>query len=92
MSKYGRCFNGKVLDYKFKQHPHGYSFWLYNSPTEEYLVGTIYRGSRGEWSAISCLRKNVPEGYTLVNGFASRMGAAEFLLQINDAELREITK
>lgn len=93
---YSHCLNGKVLDWHFKHHQtfddrkngdkcYAYSFWI-----GEYLVGTVWPGSRREWSAVSC--HPVPKGAGLINGFASRHGAAEFLLQINDEKLREITK
>jgi len=101
MSKYSAQMNGKVLDFKFKKHQafadhkkggftYSYTFRLYNSPTEEYMVGIIVSGLRGAWTAISSFPQQ--NGLGIVHGFASRFAAAEFLLQINDAELREKTK
>ena len=96
MSKYSSQMNGKVLDWHFKHHQtfdnhqngdkcYAYSFWI-----GEYIVGTIFPGTRREWSAVSY--HQVPKGAGLIHGFASRHGAAEFLLQINAEKLREITK
>lgn len=97
MSMYSAQYNGKVLDFQFlphltlsaKEDRKSYTFSLVETKKIKYRVGIIFPSRRG-WTAVSSYPQ--PKGLGLVDGFVSRHKAAEFLLQINDSELRRQTK
>lgn len=78
---YTCCYQEKVWDLKYKKHPQGddwYIFYIENRFDEKIQIGTIikktYGFSKNSWS---CFSKNA----NLVEGFASRTDASEFLLR-----------
>jgi hypothetical protein len=72
MSKYCEIVDDEVLPYKFKQRKVDTVFYIGNT-----VIGTIYKIS-GKWAAVSYYENR----YGNVNGFATRMDAAQYLLQV----------
>ena len=73
---YSATINGEVLDYNFKPmqlNNYGYHFYVGNI-----FMGYIFKMKRS-WSAVA---SKVPCVYGSVNGFKSRLDAAEFILQV----------
>lgn len=77
---YSACHEDEVLDFKFtKPSPDGfcYNFYISNR-NKEMFIGQIFKLRKHKWSAISWMKKG------RVDGFGSRMDAAEYLLKLND--------
>ena len=81
MSKYSVVFKGENLDFRFKKiRPSTYHFYI-----GKYIIGYITKIFKS-WSAVSLTSYiNLKAHYTrTVNGFRTRIQAAEFLLEVND--------
>ena len=75
---YSEIVDGEVLDWRFEKTKgmrFRYTFWI-----GQYLVGQIFRMSRGRWSAVAPYP--LEGGFHHIHGFASRHDAAEFLLRV----------
>ena len=81
MSKYFRVIGDKAYDYKFKQTENGWSFWLEHPDEESIFVGHVFNSVsyKRKYSAV-CHHK--PCEYGVVDGFASRLDAAQFMLGV----------
>jgi hypothetical protein len=69
---YSICYEGKVLDYKYKPITYGYNFYI-----GDIFVGQIFKMPR-YWSAVSS--KDCP-GLNNVDGFKTKFAAAEYMLR-----------
>lgn len=72
---YSIVHNGKVLDYCFKKISNNiYNFYIGNI-----FVGQIFKHSKHSWSAVNFYESK----QCLVDGFGSRLYAADYLLKFN---------
>lgn len=70
--KYSEIVNGKVLPFKFKKRAIDTVFSV-----GDITLGTLYN-NKNKWSAVSVYENY----YGIINGFATRLDAAEYLLQV----------
>ena len=70
---YSAVVDGKVLDYRFVKNEVGACFYVGNI-----LVGQVFNMRKGHWSAVS----SYENPYGPVDGFATRLDAAQYLLKV----------
>ena len=76
MSKYSVIVNGVSFDYGFKKLSEiCYAFYVGST-----LVGQLFKFSKNNWSDVSW---KTPSKLCPVDGFRTRLSAAQFLLKLN---------
>lgn len=83
-------YNQKVWDWHFYQGDG--DVLSYNFYVGQLLVGQIFAGRSGNWSAVSNFPKDWAPTIFPVNGFATRTLAAEFLVAWADKDLKEVLR
>lgn len=81
---YSAIVDGEVLDYHYKKHFH-YKDWYCFYIGDVYVGNIIPKTRRRSWSALAngvCYNSGEPKGFCLVDGFATRFDAAEYLLRV----------